>query len=108
MKIKALFKKASLAGCLTLALTMSSSAAGGFASSNLATGTRQLIGDVSGFLTILSPIVAAAAAVFFIIRRSMADEQDGKMWTRRIQVAIICGVAGTLVSGIISVISSYF
>ena len=38
----------------------------------------------------------------------MSDEQDGKMWTKRMVVAIICGAGGALVSGIISTIASYY
>jgi len=89
-------------------LAMVNTAYADFASSDLATGTKSLISDVSTWLVLICPVVAAAAAVFFLIRRAMADEQDGKMWNRRIQIAIICGVAGTLVSGIISLISSYY
>ena len=38
----------------------------------------------------------------------MSDEQDGKMWNKRMFVAIICGVGGALVSGVISTIASYY
>ena len=38
----------------------------------------------------------------------MSDEQDGKLWEKRIKVAILCGVGGCLTSGAISVLSSYF
>ena len=38
----------------------------------------------------------------------MADEQDGKMWQRRITNAIIWGVGGGLIAGIIALVSSYY
>lgn len=77
-------------------------------SSTVGTGIKNMLNDASSFGIVICPIVGGAAAVYFLIRRSMADEQDGKMWMRRIWIAIICGVAGCLVSGIISLISSYF
>ena len=89
-------------------LVIPASAAGGFASSTLAVGIKNMVNDVSTYLVILCPVIGGASAVYFLIRRSMADEQDGKMWDKRIKMAILCGVAGMLVSGIIAMVSSYF
>lgn len=83
-------------------------AAGGLLDSTLATGLKNLLNDVSSFLVILSPVFGGAAAVYFLIRRSMADEQDGKLWEKRIKNAIICGAGGMLVSGVIALVTSYF
>lgn len=77
-------------------------------SSQLGTGLKNLLNDASTYVVVLTPIVGGLAAVYFVIRRSMADEQDGKMWEKRIKTAIICGILGALVGGIIKLIASYF
>lgn len=82
--------------------------AGGLADSTLGVGVRQLFSDVSSYLMILCPTAGGAAAVYFAIRRAMADEQDGKLWVKRITTAIICGVGGCLASVLISTFSTYF
>ena len=83
-------------------------ATGNFASSDLAVGTRQLLQDVTNFAIIICPIAGGLAAIVCLIRKAMSDEQDGKMWKRRIAIAIICGAGGALVSGVISTIASYY
>lgn len=83
-------------------------AASSWSESKFATGTKNLISDMSLYLVVLCPIVGGAFAVYYLIRRSMADETDGKMWTKRIITAIICGVLGALVSGIISMVAGYY
>lgn len=95
----------------TLAVIMSMvvpAFAEGIADSPIGTGIKNLLTDLSTYMIIICPSVAAVAAVYFLIRRSMADEQDGKFWMKRITISIICGIAGALVSGIIALISSYF
>lgn len=92
----------------TLMLLVVTASASTVATSTLATGIKSLITDVSAFLVILCPVVGGCMAVYFVIRRSIADDQDGKMWTKHITTAIICGVAGMVISGIITLISSYF
>ena len=76
--------------------------------SQVGQGVKNLFSDLSTWLVILSPIVAGSMAVYFVIRRSMADEQDGKLWEKRIKTSIVCGVAGALIGGIIKLIASYF
>lgn len=78
------------------------------ASSTVGNGIKNLLTDISTYMVIIGPIAAAAAAGYFLIRRSMADEQDGKFWQKRITIAIICGVGVMLVSGIIALVASYF
>lgn len=77
-------------------------------SSPIGVGLSNLFSDLSTYVIVLSPTVAGVAAVYFVIRRSMADDQDGKLWEKRIKTAVICGVAGALVGGIIKLIASYF
>lgn len=91
-----------------LALFIVPASAGGLADSTLGTGLKQLLSDASNLLLVLCPISGGAAGVYFAIRRSMADEQDGKLWEKRIKTAILCGAGGCLVSVGISVLASYF
>ncbi len=80
----------------------------GLMGSKVFTGTQKLINDATTGLTILCPIVGGLAAVYCLIRKALADEQDGKLWNKRITMSIICGVAGMLVTGIIAMIASYY
>lgn len=96
-----------LALTLILGLAVTASAAG-IADSNLAKGFKNLVTDASAWLVILCPLVGGGFAVYFAMRRAAADETDGKMWQKRIVTAIVCGVGGALMSGIISIISGYF
>lgn len=77
-------------------------------SSNIYTGFMAFLNEAMTVAMIASPIIAGLVAVVFLIRRSMADEQDGKMWNKRIITSIICGVAGSLVTGFIALLTSYF
>ena len=92
----------------TLLFTVFPAGATGLAGSQLGLGIQNLINDASSLLLILCPIAGGAAAVYFFIRRSMSDEQDGKMWEKRIKTAIFCGVGGGLAGAVISLIASYF
>ncbi len=78
------------------------------ADSQLGQGLVNLFQDLSTWLVILSAAAGIAMAGYYIFRRIMADEQDGKLWEKRIKTAIICGVAGALVGGIVRLIASYF
>lgn len=91
-----------------LLLLITPAFAGDLSTSTIGAGIKAMIQDLTLYLTILSPLIGALFAGYFIMRRAGADEQDGKMWTKRIYTAIGCGVAGMLVSGLISVISGYF
>lgn len=96
---------------LIAALTVPAAAAetgGGLTGSTLYTGTMQLVNDIGTVVTIACPVICGVVAIVFAIRRSMADEQEGKMWMKRIITAIACGVGGGLIAGIITLISSYY
>lgn len=88
-----------------LSLPISASA---IENSNIGKGTAALINDVSTWLAIYGPSICAIAAGYCLARKSMADEADGKMWKKRIIVAVICGAGIGLVAGIIALISSYY
>lgn len=97
-----------LGTCAAAALALSASASGSLQSSPIYTGMQNLLNDLSTMLMVLCPLIGGVAALYFVIRRSMADEQDGKMWTKRMTTAIICGVGGMLISGLISLLTGYF
>jgi Na+/H+ antiporter NhaA len=107
-QIKRIRKTLTSAALVAVLLFTTAHAAGGFESSTLATGTKKLIQDVMNWLVIICPIAGGAAGVTFLIRKGIADEQDGKMWMKRFWVAVACGVGGALVSGIISMLASYY
>ena len=85
-----------------------SASAEDFASSTIARGTLKLVNDISSYLMIIGPIVAIAFCLYFVTRRSAADEHEGKMWNKKISMAIICGVAVPLISGVVSMLTSYY
>lgn len=100
-----------LSTLLTVLFTVPASAnnpANKLLSSALGSGIVNMINDISYLLIFICPLAGAAAAGYYFIRRGMSDEQDGKMWEKRIKTAIICGVGGCLTSAIITVVSSYF
>lgn len=81
---------------------------GNFANSTIAQGTKNLITDISTWFIVICALAGTAAAVYCLIRRGMADEVDGKMWTKRCVTAIICAVGGALIGGIVTLVSGYF
>lgn len=106
-----LFRLSTLAAFATGETTGGGTAAttgGSFASSALAQGTKNLISDISVWFIVICALAGTASAVYCLIRRGMADEVDGKMWTKRCVTAVICAVAGALIGGIVSLIGSYY
>lgn len=81
---------------------------GNFANSDIAQGTKNLITDVSTWFILICALGGTAAAIYCLIRRGMADEVDGKMWTKRCITAIICAVGGALVGGVVALVGSYY
>lgn len=71
-------------------------------------GFLELLQDLSLAVTILGPAICIIFAGVYFARRSMADEQDGKMWNKRITTALICAVSIGLISGLVTLITSYF
>ena len=71
-------------------------------------GLMNLLQDISLAVTIGGPLICVICAGVFLARRSMADEQEGKMWNKRIATALICAVAIGLVAGLVTLLTSYF
>lgn len=93
---------------ITFSVVAYATGGNGLQTNKIYTGTSKLISDAMTVITILCPTICGVAAVYFSIRRGMADEQDGKRWTNRITGAIICGVLGGLIAGIINLVASYY
>ncbi|MBQ9168518.1 MAG: hypothetical protein IJX67_08955 [Oscillospiraceae bacterium] len=71
-------------------------------------GLMELLQDVSLAVTFAGPSICIICAGVFFARKSMADEQDGKLWNKRIVNSLICAVAIGLVAGLVTLITSYF
>lgn len=72
------------------------------------TGLMKLLADAGVAIAIISPVVGGICAGYFFARRSAADEMDNKMWSKRINIAVISGIAGALGGTLIKVVGSYF
>ncbi|SFR77584.1 hypothetical protein [Anaeromicropila populeti] len=81
---------------------------GGFKSSKLATGTVNLINDLSNWLLILVPSIGLTCALYFFIRKSAANEQEQHQWDKRLKITFGCIVGGTVASAMISTITGYY
>lgn len=101
-------------GLLALAVTASSTMAcfategGAFGNSAFARGTINLLNDLGIFLMVIGPSAGTVAAGYFLVRRAMADETDGKMWMKRVFIAGGCGIGVLLVGGIITMVTGYY
>lgn len=89
-------------------LTMSGFAQGNIANSVIATGTKNLIADLSSWLTGIAIAVTAVVCVYLFIRRAMSDEQDKKQWDNRLKITAVSGIGAITVTALIGVIAGYF
>lgn len=106
--VTALLLKLTTLSAFATGNTTPTDAGGGFANSAIAQGTKNLISDISVWFIAICALVGTASAVYCLIRRGMADEVDGKMWTKRCVTAIICAVGGALIGGVVALVGSYF
>lgn len=81
---------------------------GGIANSIAATGTQNLINDVTSWAMVLAPLVGGACIVYFCIQRSMADPQHKGEWTDRIKTAVVSTIGAFLATSLLSVIVGYY
>lgn len=77
-------------------------------SSTIGKGLVNMINDATTFLLIVSPIFGALVALYFLIRKNAADEQDQKQWNKRLINTGICTVGAVLVTALITLITGYF
>lgn len=89
-------------------LTMSGFAQDNIANSVIATGTKNLIADLSSWLTGIAITVTAVVCVALFIARGLSDEQDKKTWDKRIKTTIVSGILAITITSLIGVIAGYF
>ena len=82
--------------------------AGAIGQSKLATGTEQLIKDVTSWLLVVAPLVTVVAVIYYFIRKTVSDEMDHRKWDSRISTAVICCIGVVAASLIINVIVGYY
>ena len=110
-KIKRFFKKRILKIIYIVPIVLIYSLpiyADGVMDSQIVKGTEQLLKDVTTWLMILAPIVAGLLIIYFLIRRSAADEMDQKKWNNRVAVAIISAIGAVLASATLNLIIGYY
>ncbi len=109
--------KRKLARILVVALTIMSvftgyclatGGTGGINNTTLVTGTQKLITDLTNWALVVTPILTALLIVYYLIRKSAADEMDGKRWDSRVKIAAICCIGVVVASGLINVIIGYY
>lgn len=77
-------------------------------SSVLVTGTINLLNDLITAFTVISTLIATVMGIYYLARKSSCEEQEGKMLTRRLFIAIGCCVLITIIKVLIQVITSYY
>lgn len=92
----------------TSLLLCTSTCFGNVGDSKLATGTTNLINDLTNWLLILAPVTAVLLIGYYLLRKSASDEMDSKRWDTRIKVTIICTIGVVVASGLITMIIGYY
>lgn len=82
--------------------------AAGIGDSKLFTGTKKLFNDMKAPLIGLSAGIAIVLIVYFLIRIKMSDEQDAKIYKKRIVTVVACCIGIVLASSLLTVILSYY
>ncbi len=104
-KIKRLIINAYIIFVSIICFSISASA---ISNSKLATGTRKLIEDITTWLTVLAIPVTVGIIIYCFIRKGAADEQDQKMWQKRIVTSLVCGIGAILAASLVNVLTGYF
>lgn len=108
-KIKNYVGKIGKAGLVITSLFCATSTClAGVQDSKIATGTQNLITDLTNWLLILAPVLTVLLVGYYLLRKSSSDEMDGKRWDSRIKIAIICCVGVIVASGLINLIVGYY
>ena len=108
-KIKKYIRKIEKAGLvITSLLCCTSTCFAGVQDSKIATGTQNLITDLTNWLLILAPTLTILLVGYYLLRKSSSDDIDGKRWDNWIKIAIICCVGVVVASGLINLIIGYY
>ncbi|WP_133966706.1 hypothetical protein [Eubacterium limosum] len=76
--------------------------------SELFTGTQNLLNDISSVLLVLAPIVCIVLLVTFSILKAGANEMDEVKWGKRQRNVVICVLIAMLSSAIIKLLLGYY
>lgn len=80
-----------------------------FADSSLATGTTNLLNDISSWLIGISLIVGAVMIAYSAIRYGAADNvQDKEEYKKKIKVSIIATIIATIGSSLLKLLVGYY
>lgn len=74
----------------------------------LVTGTQKLIEDLTKSAMIIAPILGVLLIIYFLIRKSAADEIDQKKWKSAISIVVVCVIGVVVVSAVLNSILSYY
>ena len=108
-KITKLSKKIGKVGlAITSLLFCTNTCFAGVQDSKIATGTQNLITDLTNWLLILAPTISVLLVGYYLLRKSASDEMDAKRWDTRIKVTLICCVGVVVASGLINLIIGYY
>ena len=108
-KIKKSLKVIEKIGLVTTSLLFwTNTCFAGVGDSKLATGTTNLINDLTNWLMILAPVLTVLLVRYYLLRKSASDEMDSKRWDTRIKIALICCIGVVVASGLITVIIGYY
>lgn len=108
-KIRKSLKRIEKIGLVTTSLLFCTTTCfAGVGDSKLATGTTNLINDLTNWLMILAPVLTVLLVGYYLLRKSASDEMDSKRWDTRIKVALICCIGVVVASGLITVIIGYY
>lgn len=108
-KAKKYLEKIGKVGLVITSLSCATSTCfAGVQDSKIATGTQNLVTDLTNWLLILAPVLTVLLVGYYLLRKSASDEMDGKRWDSRIKIAIICCVGVIVASGLINLIVGYY
>lgn len=93
---------------IIILFTVNRVCADGIQNTALATGTRQLIEDVTSWMVGIGVVVTVLMVVYCLIRRNMADEMDHKKWQQRMIVSLVSGIGVIAATSVINVLVSYY
>lgn len=93
---------------MTGILNQSTAFAADISTSKLATGTEALISDLTTWLMIIAPVVTVLLVIYYLIRKSAADEMDSKKWNNRIVVSLVSCIGAVLASVIVNLLIGYY
>ena len=72
-------------------------------------GIQKLLGDVTGWLTMLIPLACGASIAFFALKKSMSDDQSvAQDCNKKMKNTLISGVIGVSAVAIVNFLLTYF